>query len=70
MTHLFLVGLALDVCVAFSALHAAEEGFVVTVVLDGCAGVSNEGIAEKKAAFQQAGITVTTSAELPAIFAK
>ena len=31
VTHLFVTGLALDVCVAFSALHAAEEGFVVTV---------------------------------------
>ena len=38
VTHLFVTGLALDVCVAFSALHAAEEGFVVTVVTDACAG--------------------------------
>ena len=70
VTHLFVTGLALDVCVAFSALHAAEEGFVVTVVVDACAGVSEEGIAEKREAFQRAGITVATSEELPAIFAK
>ena len=70
VTHLFVTGLALDVCVAFSALHAAEEGFVVTVVLDACAGVSHEGIAEKKAAFEKAGIATCASSELPAIFAK
>ena len=69
VTHLFVTGLALDVCVAFSALHAAEEGFVVTVVLDACAGVSDEGTAEKKAAFAKAGITVAQSSELPKIFA-
>lgn len=31
VTHVYLCGLALDVCVAFSALHCAEEGFVTTV---------------------------------------
>ena len=70
VTHLFLAGLATDVCVAFSALHAAEEGFVVTVVLDGCAGVSDAGIAEKKEMFTKAGITMVNSSELPALFAK
>ena len=70
VTHLFVTGLALDVCVAFSALHAAEEGFVVTVVLDACAGVTDEGIAEKLDAFKKVGIQVATSDELPSIFAK
>lgn len=39
VTHVYVVGLALDVCVTFSALHAAEEGFVTTVVEDACAGI-------------------------------
>jgi len=69
-THLFVTGLALDVCVAFTALHAAEEGFVVTVVLDACAGVSDEGIAQKLAAFAKAGIHVARSSELKDIFDK
>ena len=69
VTHLYVCGLALDVCVAFTALHAAEEGFVVTVVEDACAGVSVEGIDEKKALFASAGVTVTSSSELPGLFA-
>jgi hypothetical protein len=70
VTHLFVTGLALDVCVAFTALHAAEEGFVVTVVLDACAGVSDEGIAEKMAAFDKAGIHVANSTDVQAHFDK
>jgi len=70
VTHLFVTGIALDVCVAFSALHAAEEGFVVTVVHDACAGVSEQGIAEKFDAFKKVGITVAQSSELPGLFAK
>lgn len=70
VTHLFVTGLALDVCVAFTALHAAEEGFVVTVVLDACAGVSDEGIAEKMSAFDKAGIHVANSTDVQAHFDK
>jgi len=70
VTHLFVTGLALDVCVAFSALHAAEEGFVVTVVEDACAGVSVEGIQGKMDAFKRAGITVARSSDIPAVFEK
>jgi len=70
MTHVFVTGLALDVCVAFTALHAAEEGFVTYVVSDACAGVTHEGIAEKKRAFDEAGITVAHSSELEAVFSQ
>jgi len=67
VTHVYLCGLALDVCVAFSALHMAEEGFVTTVVLDGCAGVSDDGIAEKLAIMAKAGVQLVRSEELPAL---
>ena len=70
VTHLFVTGLALDICVAFTALHAAEEGFVVTVVSDACAGVTDEGIAEKMEAFANSGISVAKSSEVPALFAQ
>ena len=53
VTHVYVVGLALDVCVAFTALHAAEEGFVTHVVTDACAGVTIEGINAKKDAFEK-----------------
>lgn len=68
VTHVFVTGLAFDVCVAFSALHAAEEGFVTCVIDDACAGVTHEGIAEKKQAFGEAGITIATSAEVAGLF--
>ena len=70
VTHVFVTGLALDVCVAFTALHAAEEGFVTHVVTDACAGVTVEGINAKKEAFAKAGISVCDSSELEALFAQ
>ena len=70
VTHVFVTGLALDVCVAFTALHAAEEGFVTTVVADACAGVTADGIAEKKDAFARAGIAVTESSDLSRLFSQ
>ena len=68
VTHVYVVGLALDVCVAFTALHAAEEGFVTHVVTDACAGVTIEGINAKKDAFEKAGISVCESSELDSFF--
>lgn len=70
VTHVYVTGLAFDVCVAFSALHAAEEGFVTYVIDDACAGVTHEGIAEKKQAFREAGIAVITSDEVAGNFEK
>lgn len=38
-----LVGLALDFCVAFSALDAVKHGFDVSVVMDACKAIDNQG---------------------------
>jgi len=67
VTHVYLCGIALDVCVAFSALHAAEEGFVTTVVLDACRGVTHEGIAEKKRLMEKVGCQLVNAADVPAL---
>jgi nicotinamidase-related amidase len=40
--HLVLVGVATDCCVLSSAITAAEAGAFVTVVLDACAGSSDD----------------------------
>jgi nicotinamidase-related amidase len=40
--HLVLAGVATDCCVLSSAMTAAEAGAFVTVVLDACAGSSDE----------------------------
>ena len=39
----YVVGLATDYCVKFTALHAIDEGFKVVMVLDAMAGVTQEG---------------------------
>ena len=56
VTHVYVCGLALDVCVAYTALHAAEEGFCTTVVLDACRGVSEDGIRQQLGAMAAAGV--------------
>ncbi|HEY8504047.1 MAG TPA: bifunctional nicotinamidase/pyrazinamidase, partial [Gemmataceae bacterium] len=46
LTRLFLVGLATDFCVAYSALDARKLGFEVTVIEAGCRGIDVDGSLE------------------------
>lgn len=46
LTRLFLVGLATDFCVAYSALDARRLGFEVTVIEAGCRGIDVGGSLE------------------------
>lgn len=41
-TDLYIVGLATDYCVKFTALDALREGFATHVLVDGCRGVGLE----------------------------
>lgn len=43
LTRLFIVGLATDFCVAYSALDARRLGFEVTVIEAGCRGIDVSG---------------------------
>jgi serine/threonine protein kinase len=43
LTRLFIVGLATDFCVAYSALDARRLGFEVTVIETGCRGIDVQG---------------------------
>lgn len=43
LRRLFLVGLAFDFCVRYSAEDAKREGFEVVVVKDGCRGIDVDG---------------------------
>ncbi|MEE2643384.1 MAG: bifunctional nicotinamidase/pyrazinamidase [Myxococcota bacterium] len=56
--HLYILGLATDYCVAWSALDAVELGFAVTLVEDGCRGVElNSGDIERaKKELREAGV--------------
>jgi eukaryotic-like serine/threonine-protein kinase len=46
LTRIFLVGLATDFCVAYSALDASRLGFEVTVIEEACRGIDVEGSLE------------------------
>jgi len=69
VTHVHICGLALDICVAFSALHAAEEGFVTSCIDDACRGVSAEGISSQKKLMVDAGVHLLQAADVPAFAA-
>jgi nicotinamidase/pyrazinamidase len=43
VTAVTLVGLATDFCVAYSVLDAAKQGFDVSVMLDACRAIDDEG---------------------------
>ena len=65
--ELFVMGLATDYCVKFTALDALAEGFKVHVVEDGCRGVnlapndSEQALKEMR----EAGARLTTSIAVP-----
>ncbi|WP_175869212.1 bifunctional nicotinamidase/pyrazinamidase [Bartonella gabonensis] len=56
-TKLFMCGLATDFCVGFSALHAIQCGFNVSVSLNACAGIDvNESLNTMLKTMNEAGI--------------
>ena len=59
VTHLTLVGLATDYCVAYSALDAARLGFSVTVDLGACRAIDlNGSLAEAREKMRAAGVVL------------
>lgn len=59
ITHLTLVGLATDFCVAFSALDASARGFRVTVNLGACRAIDLGGsLASQLGAMRAAGVVL------------
>jgi nicotinamidase/pyrazinamidase len=64
--QIYLLGLATDYCVKFSALDAVAEGFAVYVVLDGCRGIDLEpGDVERALEeLRAAGVIIVSSGDL------
>ncbi|AWA39799.1 bifunctional nicotinamidase/pyrazinamidase [Pseudomonas sp. 22105] len=61
----YMVGLALDFCVMFSALDARAAGFNTFVVLDGCRAIDMNGsLASAIERMQVAGVGLIQSTEL------
>lgn len=56
-----VAGLALDYCVAFSAIDASTAGFRVIVPLDACRGIDAHGCEAQIAAMRSAGVEVVDS---------
>lgn len=64
VSQVFVCGLARDFCVAWTALDAIAEGFLVTVIDDLCRSVYPDRAAETDADFAAAGVRCAQSAEL------
>ena len=63
--RVFLVGLATDYCVAFSALDARAAGFGATVVEDACRGIDLEGsLARAWSKMNASGVARVQSSEI------
>jgi nicotinamidase/pyrazinamidase len=61
----YMVGLALDFCVMFSALDARAAGFNAYVVLDACRAIDmNESLQSAMERMQTAGVELIQSTEL------
>jgi len=57
LRRLYLVGLATDFCVAYSAIDARREGFETLVLLEGCRAIDLDGsLARAHWEMQQAGV--------------
>ncbi len=66
VSEVYVMGLATDYCVQFSAIDAARLGFVTYAVEDGCRGVDLQpGDSERAfAAMRRSGIEIVSSGEI------
>jgi len=65
LTRVFLVGLATDFCVAWSALDARKAGFEAVVIEDACRGIDvNGSLAKAWQDMQGAGVKRVQSADI------
>jgi nicotinamidase/pyrazinamidase len=65
LKRVFLVGLAYDYCVGYSALDARGHGFEAFVIRDACRSIGlGDSIARMEAEFATAGVKVIPSADL------
>ena len=65
LTRIFLVGLAFDFCVRYSAEDASRESFAVFVVEDACRGIDVDGsVASTRASLAALGIPCISAATL------
>jgi nicotinamidase/pyrazinamidase len=64
LSHVFVVGLALDFCVRYSAEDAVREGLRASVIENACRGIDlNGSVADALQSFARLGIPVIRSEE-------
>ena len=66
VTEIYIMGLATDYCVKFSALDGAKLGFKTHLIEDGCRGIDLEpgDIDRAKEEMRAAGVTILQSTDL------
>ena len=64
ISHLYLAGLATDFCVRATALDALQDGFAVTILRDGIAGIDRNDSAQALEQLERAGAQMLTTAQL------
>ena len=60
ITHVYIVGLAMDYCVRFTAIDAAKEGITTYVIEEGTKAVNPTSWAAVKAEMEKAGVQIVT----------
>ncbi|XP_052794463.1 nicotinamidase-like [Mya arenaria] len=69
VTDVYVCGVAYDVCVGYTALHALEHGFRTVLVDDACKGVDAKGIEETKRKLVDSGGIIVHSSQVKNIVA-
>lgn len=64
VTHVYVAGLAEDVCVLFTAMDARRLGFTTWVVKDATRGVTADGVIRADCRMREAGVEIVTSDEV------
>lgn len=65
VTSVYLVGLATDFCVCYSATDAVKQGFEANVIMDGCRAIDLDGsLNAAQNDMQEAGVSFLTSNEI------
>ncbi len=65
VTSVYLVGLATDFCVCYSAIDAVKQGFEASVIMDGCRAIDLDGsLNAAQNDMQEAGVSFLSSDEI------
>lgn len=60
-SNIFIVGIATDVCVYYTAQDALELGYTIFLITDACAGVTEEGTKSALKVLKNLGVHLTDS---------